>query len=486
MPNDLPPVYADENRITQVLFNLVHNGIKYTHEGAISVSGYVKNKYVYVVVKDTGIGIDEERLPTIFESYEQGSIVSEGGFGLGLSISKQLVELHGGTLEVTSKKNQGTAFTFYVQRSFEKGAPDTKVVGQGANHSNREVQLVEDPKHTLSFYSQRPNVLIVDDDVVNLQVVRNILPSELYNITTVMSGEEALDKLNRKNWDLVIADVMMPHMSGYALTREIRKRFTLTELPILLLTARTQVESIEQGFISGANDYVAKPVEPLELRSRVHALTSVRKSMHEHVQMEAAWLQAQIQPHFLFNALNTIMALSELDPARVRPVLEAFSDFLRGKFNFQNVNDLISIQEELEVIEAYLFIEKERFGDRLHVQWEIDDVKDVSIPPLTIQPLVENAIHHGLMSDIKGGTLWIRIRKHDSYVSVSVEDDGVGMSEEIREQLLQKNKDGRTGVGLLNTHIRLKRQFNSGLHIESAPGKGTTISFVIPLLSKDK
>src|SRR5699024_1336083 len=163
----------------------------------------------------------------------------------------------------------------------------------------------------------------------------------------------------------------------------------------------------------------------------------------------------------------------------------AFSEFLRGKFNFKNVDDLVSIQDEIDLIKAYLYIEKERFGDRLQIEWEIDDVEDVSIPPLTIQPLVENAIHHGLMSQIEGGTICIQVQRQKSFVSIAVKDNGAGMSEEVRESLLQKNKGGRTGVGLLNTHIRLKRQFNSGLHIESAPGKGTTISFAIPLMNND-
>src|SRR5699024_3611919 len=99
LPNDFPAVYADKNRIIQVLFNLVHNGIKYTHEGTVSVSGYVKNGRVYVVVKDTGVGIDKEILPTLFEAYERGTVASEGGFGLGLSISNQLVEITDGILQ---------------------------------------------------------------------------------------------------------------------------------------------------------------------------------------------------------------------------------------------------------------------------------------------------------------------------------------------------------------------------------------------------
>src|SRR5690625_4138570 len=107
-----------------------------------------------------------------------------------------------------------------------------------------------------------------------------------------------------QEWDLVISDVMMPRMSGYELTRIIRKRFTISELPILLLTARNRPEDIENGFLAGANDYVTKPVDAVELKSRVNALTEVRKSSRERLRMESAWLQAQIQPHFLFNTLN--------------------------------------------------------------------------------------------------------------------------------------------------------------------------------------
>lgn len=150
----------------------------------------------------------------------------------------------------------------------------------------------------------------------------------------------------QKEWDLVISDVMMPQMSGYELTQIIRQRFSMTELPVLLLTARSQPADIENGFLSGTNDYVTKPVDALELRSRVHALTSVKQSMHERLRMEAAWLQAQIQPHFLFNALNTVIALSQIDVNRMNKVLEAFSRLLRGKFQFDNINEFAPIEKK--------------------------------------------------------------------------------------------------------------------------------------------
>src|SRR5699024_2591755 len=149
--------------------------------------------------------------------------------------------------------------------------------------------------------------------------------------------------------DLVIADVMMPEMSGYELTRIIRQRFTRSELPILLLTARNRQEDIENGFLAGANDYVTKPVDAVELRSRVLAHTESKQSFRARIQMESAWLQAQIQPHFLFNTLNSIIALSEIDMERMHKLVDAFSQVLRSKFNFQNLNHFIPIERELEL-----------------------------------------------------------------------------------------------------------------------------------------
>lgn len=143
--------------------------------------------------------------------------------------------------------------------------------------------------------------------------------------------------------------------------------------------------------------------------------------------MESAWLQAQIQPHFLFNALNTVVALSEIDLDRMQRVLEAFSSLLRGKFQFDSLNELVPIKQEIDLVQAYLLIEKERFGDRLCVIWEIDESSNLMLPSLTIQPLVENAIHHGLMKQIKGGTLTIRISDFDTYAEISVKDDGGGL-----------------------------------------------------------
>src|SRR5699024_4769483 len=134
-------------------------------------------------------------------------------------------------------------------------------------------------------------------------------------------------------------------------------------------------QDIQSGFLAGANDYVTKPVEAMEFRSRIEALITIKQSVQEQLRLETAWLQAQIQPHFIFNVLNSVIALSEIDLDRMRELLNEFSDFLRYKFQFQNMDELIPIQDELNLERSYLYIEKVRFGEMIQVDWKIDDRK---------------------------------------------------------------------------------------------------------------
>ena len=380
---DFPPVVADENRIIQIVFNLLHNAVKYTNEGEIIVRAFIKEDRAYIVIADTGVGIDENMKSRLFKPYEQATdyeTMNEGGFGLGLSITKQLVELHGGTLEVSSIVGEGSKFTFSLMlanptmaeaepflnenkvartsgrirseeetgnllSSYERLSMQEWSVRENAVIDREEESPPSNKKESPSMAGKcgRPRILVVDDDPVNLQVLEAILPSDEYEVTTVTSGKEVLNLIDKQVWDLIISDVMMPQMSGYELTRQIRQRFTLTELPILLLTARSLPNDIQSGFFAGANDYVTKPVEPIEIRARIKALTTFKQMVQEQLRLEAAWLQAQIQPHFIFNTLNAAIALSEIDLEKMHHLLEEFSDFLRYKFQFQNMDEIIPI-----------------------------------------------------------------------------------------------------------------------------------------------
>ncbi|GGF89564.1 hypothetical protein GCM10010912_38370 [Paenibacillus albidus] len=493
IPEVFPAVVADEKRLVQILFNLVHNAIKYTEAGVVSITAESRGEFAFIHVSDTGAGMDSETGARIMRRYEQGAngLSDGGGIGLGLSICKELVELHGGELTVQSSPGAGSTFTFtlplYDPASFpnepaspEEGSqnlsamPILEYVADAAALS----VVLENQQLAQPAPEGHLNILAVDDDPVNLEVLASILSAEPYHLVPALSGKEALTLLGSRQWDLVIADVMMPQMSGYELTRKIRERFAISELPILLLTARSQYEDIYNGFQSGANDYIIKPVDALELKYRVWSLTKLKQSVDERLRMEAAYLQAQIQPHFLFNTLNSLMALSELDTQRMRKLGEAFSSYLRISFNFANLEQLVPLTHELELIEAYLYIEKERFEERLTVQWEVEHHLHLRLPPLTIQPLVENAVRHGLLSRAKGGILLIRISQSNGSTLFEIIDNGKGMSTEQVADIL--NPSPEKGIGLLNTDRRLRQLYGNGLVIQSEPGEGTTVSFAIP------
>ncbi|MBD2848130.1 response regulator [Paenibacillus sp. IB182496] len=486
VPARLPHVIADEQRLIQILFNLVHNALKFTSRGEVNVTARLEEDRILVVVSDTGIGMDAAMLKRVFEPYEQADPerAEEGGFGLGLNIARQLVELHGGALRARSSLGEGAAFTFALQADTsselrvwlqeQAGAASDLV---SAMSPPAPLLPPDQPASNHGNGTDQPRILAVDDDALNLRILRSILAGDAYITATAADGAQALALIEAQSWDLVIADVMMPGMSGYALTRCIREQYTVSELPVLLLTARSQPEDIEQGFLAGANDYVTKPVEPRELRARVQALTHLKRSARERLRMEAAWLQAQIEPHFLLNTLNSIAALQAIDPARMNELIVHFGAYLREKFKFQNVGTLVPLQDELALVRAYLYIEQTRFGERLEVEWGIDEgIEQLQVPPYSIQPLVENAIRHGLMKRRQGGKVRIELKQAEGLVAIAiVSDDGAGMRAEAVQRLLQPRTEG--GIGLRNVDLRLKRLYGAGLVIDSAPGQGTRVSF---------
>lgn len=497
VPEQFPDVIADENRLIQILFNLLHNAVKFTPQGEVAVEARAEKGRALITISDTGVGMDKETQRRVFQPYEQAGAMNgyEGGFGLGLSICKQLVEYHGGSIEVRSSPGEGSRFVFSLALALVRGseAKDAAVLTGYASEDEDANKDRTSPVDNVtltggvpvpgadviqSYVKDKPRILAVDDDALNLNVLVSLLSGEEYEMVAVASGEAALALLEKKEWDLVVTDIMMPRMSGYELTRRIRERYSVSELPVLVLTARARPEDIENGFLVGANDYVTKPVDARELRARVQALTHLTSSTRERMRMEAGWLQAQIEPHFFLNTLNSIAALHTIDPEQMLRLIHHFAAFLREKFKFQNVGEQVDLQDELTLVRSYLFIEQTRFSDWLHVEWELDGgLELLQIPPYSIQPLVENAIRHGLMTRSRAGTVRIMITKGEGVVEISVSDDGTGIAADKVAELLQPGTSG--GIGLRNIDLRLKRQYGGGLRIASSPGAGTTVSFVI-------
>jgi signal transduction histidine kinase/class 3 adenylate cyclase/ligand-binding sensor domain-containing protein len=281
VPADLPAAFADEDRLSQILYNLVGNAIKFTEKGSVWIGARLREGMIEVWVRDTGIGIPAHKQQVIFEAFEQGDgSISRtySGTGLGLSISKTLTESHGGKMWVESEVGKGSTFYFSLPVSSEQAEPVSLLPGR------RMTPLVPAPAAPAllpalpleSSEVPRFRILIADDEPINHQVLRNHLRSIQYEVVSAMDGAEALRLLAEgPAFDMVLLDVMMPRMSGYEVCKKIREQYLPSELPVIMITARNQVNDLVLGLSAGANDYLAKPFSKDEFIARLNAHISL-------------------------------------------------------------------------------------------------------------------------------------------------------------------------------------------------------------------
>jgi two-component system LytT family sensor kinase len=217
-------------------------------------------------------------------------------------------------------------------------------------------------------------------------------------------------------------------------------------------------------------DWVAVQVELAELDASRTLL----------MEAEVRALRAQISPHFIYNSLNAIASFINTDPERARELVVEFADFTR--YSFRRHGDFTTLAEELRCIDRYLLLERARFGDRVQVSLRIaPEVLSTVIPFLSLQPLVENAVRHGLEAKEGAGHITITANDSGAYAEVTIEDDGVGMDPAELQSMLAGHHDG-DHVGLRNVDARLRQVYGDqhGLVIETAPGEGTLITMRVP------
>ncbi len=283
IPKNNACVTADENRVGQILQNLVGNAVKFTPGGSVVIFSEPMETHLEISVRDTGMGIEARKLETIFESFRQldGS-TRQQGMGLGLSITKQLVEAHGGEIRVTSTPGSGSTFSFSLPLSREK--PEAAILENPVSRISRNQPPRNEAPRSRNTGPARSGhtVLVVDDDPVNLGIVEDFLGGE-YRVVALPGGEEALKHLSENEKpDLVLLDIMMPGISGLEVCRRIRQTHDFDKLPIIFLSAKNQVSDLTQGFSLGANDYLPKPFSKQELLARVGY------HMDYHTQVETA------------------------------------------------------------------------------------------------------------------------------------------------------------------------------------------------------
>ncbi len=280
--SDLPPAWADEDRLQQILLNLLGNACKFTREGFITVTVQRAGDRVEIAVSDTGIGIPADQHERIFDAFIQGDASTTravGGTGLGLAVTRRLLELHGGTIRVESTPAMGSRFTValpvsdlaVVERPLPQlTAPRTANTPAPNGHALADMPRTEPELPIIDALSDlRPRILVVDDDAVNARVLAQFLALDGYAVDVATNGPDGIAAVQRHPPSLVLLDLMMPGMDGFTACARIRDQHAMDVLPVILVTARNTVDALVAGLTAGANDFIPKPVVRDELLTRV-------------------------------------------------------------------------------------------------------------------------------------------------------------------------------------------------------------------------
>ena len=338
---------GDPKRIRQILLNLLSNAVKFTSKGSITVNISSKekdvNKYeVYISVEDTGIGIPSDRLNVLFKPFSQvddSHTRKFGGTGLGLAICKEFVNLMGGNIGVDSRKDEGSKF--YFTMILEKGdklkvvQPDILPEERAAlEAAQKSAQLTE--KKITKNDRLKYKLLLAEDNFINQKVALKILIEAGYNAEAAMNGVEALNALQKADYDLVLMDVQMPEMDGFTATRQIRSsEFKFKDIPIIAITAHALMGDKEKCLEAGMNDYLSKPINAALLISKLDRWLKVNSTTGT---VETKPVQQPVINEVLFDFVH-LETMSSGDDEFKKELIETYLD---------------DISDRLEKIESHI------------------------------------------------------------------------------------------------------------------------------------
>jgi len=525
-------IWGDAHRLEIVLTNLVSNAIKFTPRGGrVEIKVRDVEDAVRVEVMDNGPGIPPEDLDRVFERFFQVNPTDrrrEGGVGIGLALAQELVELHGGTISVSSEPDQLTTFTIDLPFGKDHISPDVVERRQRFAHvpalkrrtedqavlevdeaeiatGLAEVGVEEKIAEPVYFIgSRRPRILLVEDHDEVRDFIRSLLEPH-YDIAIAENGQRALD-LVREEWpDLVVSDVMMPVMSGTELCRAIKSDPKHQTTPVILLTAKVGSEATLEAYAHGADDFVPKPFHPRVLMARIRAQLKLRAlgiHLAQQERLAAVGTLAAGILHEVRNPVNSIVnagkvLASRMDPdTEDRALIEVIVD---GGERIERITTALDTHarpaeagfsekcDAGEGLDATLRLLRHKM-DGVTVHRSYTSTRQVRGAAGPLNQVFLNLLDNALRT--RAHTLWIEVADVGDSVSISVADNGPGVAPDdakrIFDPFFTKRTEG-TGTGLgLYISRQIIEQMDGSLRLEDRPGGGARFVIEVPAFDPQK
>ncbi|MCP4133125.1 MAG: response regulator [bacterium] len=537
--------WIDRDLLDRALYNLISNAMKFTPPGGdITLTLEREKESFSIIVEDTGIGIPEDKLDAIFERFTQvDSSLSRkyDGTGIGLSLTKEIVDLHNGMITVESTQGKGSKFTITlpIEHGPHESPGENKEDNKETNTYLRETtrwNIQKEPEAgkarsgTRDTTGRKRTILIVDDNTDMLIFLRDILERE-YAVIQAGNGREALRQLrkNSDSIDLVLSDVMMPEMDGYELTAAIRRDQKFEGLPIILLTARADTAMKVEGILKGANDYISKPFNTEELLARVRSQVELKdlrdrlittNERLKHTLEDSSILVSHVA-HKFHNLLWPFAQLLLLS----REFFEEMENMNREEYEFA-AETLERCRENMDKIEHMKMQLKQNFGktsekaeislyrvletlvnkyqdhcrkETIVLEWDcdIDTESMITINREQVNIALENIMNNAIQAirsqekipgaEKKEKKININAWYEHEYYAITIEDTGPGMPPKLREKIFNKfytskEKEIRKGLGL-GLHLTqwiVTDSHKGKIEVESEEGAYTRFTILLP------
>jgi signal transduction histidine kinase len=543
------PVYVDPDMWEKIVLNLLSNAFKFTLAGEVRVRLSSQEEWIVLEVRDTGCGVAPKDVPHVFDRFHRGQTTrarSAEGSGIGLSLVQELLRLHGGTVTLDSEVDRGTTVTVKLRRGSKHLAPEqirasrTQSVRSTAVPFLEEVSgWVPDPdeahatqpaikvpsrqrRRTTAPLVGTERILIVDDNADMRRYIRRIL-REHWSVETVSDGMSALERARRAPPDLLIADLMMPGLDGLSLLAALRDQESTAELPVLVLSARSNEDASIDALHAGADDFLPKPFTARELVARVAVqLARVRLRQAERMARQSAEETSQLKDELvtllsqsLRNPLNvmlrTVSVLKEQSPGseETRRALELIRASTREQHRLlDEVHDISCItagcfevhmariaapatlvSEEVEILRPIAVARRvrlESYIDAACGQLQGDAQR--------IRQIVHNLVSHALSCTQTTGNVIIECKGRGAFVEIIVRDNGAGISAEALPHVFdahwqmqhargESSRASALSLGLAVTH-RIVELHGGRIFVSSdGEGRGTVFTVRLPAVA---